>query len=170
MASKLTRQLRLPTQTIRRNAPLPQRQRIDLLGWLPFHLEERLSVSVSCRLSATGVRFLGILARQRLRPSLTVGLPERRIGSLDSGGFSTFHTREIRPDLGALSTPRPAVLSRPASAHRSPLATFLWPGPVPRSRIHFPGVFMTKHQQGFTFIHPPGASPHPQPPDGTGTA
>jgi hypothetical protein len=34
MASKLTRQLRLPTQTIRRNAPLPQRQRIDLLGRL----------------------------------------------------------------------------------------------------------------------------------------
>jgi hypothetical protein len=34
MASKLTRQLRLPTQTIRRNAPLPQRQRMDLLGRL----------------------------------------------------------------------------------------------------------------------------------------
>src|SRR6266498_790220 len=50
----------------------------------------------SCCLSATGVRFLGVLFPPRDSASLTVGLPPHpRRGGPD--GVSTFRTHEIRP-------------------------------------------------------------------------
>jgi hypothetical protein len=50
----------------------------------------------SCCLSATGIRFLGVLFPPRNSASLTVGLPpHRRCDGPD--GFSTFHTHELRP-------------------------------------------------------------------------
>jgi hypothetical protein len=134
------------------------------------HLEEWLSVSVSCCLSATGVRFLGILARQRVRPALRSAYQGNESVLWTLAGFPrSTHARYDRVS-GAPSTPRPAVLSRPTCTPRSPLAASLRPGPVPRSRIHLPGVIVTTHQRGFTYVHPSGASPRPRSPDGTGTA
>src|ERR1051326_7190039 len=53
-------------------------------------------VSLSCCLSATGIRFLGVLFPPRDSASLTVGLPPhpRRDGP---DGVSKFRTHETRP-------------------------------------------------------------------------
>ena len=72
---------------------------------------------VSCSLSATGVRFLGILLPPGSWASLTVGLPVLASGKPssvpDPDGFSMFRTRETRLGLGALYTPGTAVSTRP---------------------------------------------------------
>src|SRR5262249_3239254 len=74
---------------------------------------------VSCRLSTTGVRFLGILFPPRVSAPLAIGLPD-----LTARTRRVFHVPHIRDStgLGALFTPEPAVLSRPAHNPRSPLA------------------------------------------------
>jgi hypothetical protein len=68
-------------------------------------------VSVSCRLSATGIRFSGHPV-----PAGELSLPHGRLTACmkpqaDPVGISTFHTHEIRPGW-VPSIPRgPAVLS-----------------------------------------------------------
>ena len=52
---------------------------------------------VSCRLSSTGLGFLSILFPPEDSASLTVGLPDRHPGGLDSVGVPMFRTRETRP-------------------------------------------------------------------------
>ncbi len=75
---------------------------------------------VSCCLSATGIRLLGILLPPRSSAPLTVGLPSNQ--RLDPTGISTFRTSESRPDW-VPSLPRgPAVLTRPVRSLRPPLA------------------------------------------------
>src|SRR5450755_2754993 len=57
---------------------------------------------------------------------------------------------------GAPSTPRPAVFTRPAKLVRPPLAVPPRPGPAPRSSSHLPGLWVTRHQRGFTHVRPSG--------------
>ena len=99
---------------------------------------------------------------------LTVGLP-RRHQRRGPDRFSVFRTRETRLDLGALCTPGAAVPARPVI--------------VPGRRLpHLSGrpctldcdpsqdVMITRHQQGFTVVHPTPAFPSPVAPDGTGSS
>lgn len=74
-------------------------------------------ILVSCRLSATGIRFLGILFHARELGSpygrLTGTRPSEAGAIPDPDGFSMFRTRETRLGLGALYTPGTAVSTRP---------------------------------------------------------
>ncbi len=88
-------------------------------------------VVVSCRLSPTGIRFLGILFPPRSSAPLTVGLPGDQ--RLDPDGISTFHTSELRPDW-VPSLPRGQRCSHARSdpsGRRSP--------PLPGARPYRPG-------------------------------
>jgi hypothetical protein len=58
--------------------------------------------------------------------------------------------------VGAPSTPRPAVFTRPTKTLRPPLAVPPRPGPAPRSSSHLPGLWVTRHQRGFTYVRPSG--------------
>jgi hypothetical protein len=58
--------------------------------------------------------------------------------------------------VGAPSTPRPAVFTRPTKILRPPLAVPPRPGPAPRSPSHLPGLWVTRHQRGFTHVRPSG--------------
>lgn len=58
---------------------------------------------VSCRLSSTGLGFLSILFPPEDSASLTVGLPDRHPGGLDSVGVPMFRTRETRPGWGRVA-------------------------------------------------------------------
>src|SRR5262249_13844359 len=94
--------------------------------------------AVSCRLSAAGIRFLGILFPPGSSALLTVGLPGR---CLDPGRVSTFRTSKSRPDW-VPSFPRgPAVLSQPVRSLRPPLAPICQgPGPIAPACIPSPGA------------------------------
>ena len=110
-------------------------------GWYPASYPGRstegstMSPRVSCRLSTTGIRLLGILLPPRSSAPLTVGLPEQPAPGPD--GISTFRTSESRPDW-VPSLPRgPAVLTRPVRSLRSPLApTSRGQALSPRSSSH----------------------------------
>jgi hypothetical protein len=52
-------------------------------------------ISLSCFLSAAGIRFLGVLFPPPDSAFLTVGLPPQKCDGPD--GVTTFHTHEIRP-------------------------------------------------------------------------
>src|SRR6266849_8314743 len=72
-----------------------------------------LIAALSCRLSATGVRFLGILFRAR-----ELGTPYGRLtgppeGRPDPDGVSGYRTYEARLGPGAFCTPGTAVSTRP---------------------------------------------------------
>ena len=64
-------------------------------------------------LSATGIRFLGVLFPPGNQAPLTVGLPQHPAGTADPDGVSTFRTHETRTGLGALFTPEATVFTRP---------------------------------------------------------
>ena len=102
----------------------------------------------------TGIRFLGILFPSRSSAPLTIGLP-----GLTARTRRVFHVPHNRDSagLGALFTPRPAVLSRPASVPRSPLAASTNGQALsPRSTSHLPRLSITRHHRGFTHVRPPG--------------
>jgi hypothetical protein len=113
-----------------------------------------ITASLSRRLSATGIRFLGILFRAR-----ELGSPYGRLtgppeGRPDPDGVSAYRTHETRLEPGAFCTPGTAVSTRPSAIlgrrlpHRS--GTSLSPRPY-----HPPqGVPMTRHLQRFTVIRP----------------
>jgi hypothetical protein len=48
------------------------------------------------------------------------------------------------------------VFTRPAKILRPPLAAPPRPGPAPRSPSHLPGLWVTRHQRGFTHVRPSG--------------
>jgi hypothetical protein len=48
------------------------------------------------------------------------------------------------------------VFTRPAKILRPPLAVPPRPGPAPRSPSHLPGLWVTRHQRGFTHVRPSG--------------
>ncbi len=102
----------------------------------------------------TGVRFLGILFPPRVSAPLTIGLPD-----LTARTRRGYHVPRFRDSagLGALFTPRPAVLTRPTRTPRPPLAASSSGQALsPRSTSHLPGLSITRHHQGFTFVRPPG--------------
>jgi hypothetical protein len=119
------------------------------------------ALPLSCCLSAAGVRFLGVLFPLRNWALLTVGLPRHHKDIVDPDGVPTFHTHEIR--LGRVpSVPR---RRRCSHGHRSVLGRRLptlsgWP--LISLRHHNPTrrVAVTRHQRGFTSIHPSSTSPH----------
>jgi hypothetical protein len=65
-----------------------------------------------------------------------------------------FHTPETRLGLGALSTPRTAVSTRSRSILDAPPAASQRPVPTTLCNIPSQGVRLTRHQRGFTDIHP----------------
>ena len=80
-----------------------------------------------------------------------------------------FRTRETRLGPGALFTPGTTVPSRPGDLPDRRLPPFNGRSlftPVPNPSRD---VSITKHQQGFTGIHPSQPFPHLWSPDGTGT-
>ena len=89
-------------------------------------------------------------------------------GGVDPDGVSMFRTRETRLAQGALFTPGTAVPAAAGNlpAARLPLSSgqplFIPDNDPPRD------VTVTRHQQGFTVIHPTPAFPSPVTPDGTG--
>ena len=88
-------------------------------------------------------------------------------GGADPSGVSMFRTRETRLAQGALCTPGAAVPTRPeffpAAACRFSTASPVAPDCNPPR-----DVLLTRHQQGFTVIHPTPAFPSPVTPGGTG--
>ena len=71
-----------------------------------------MTALVSCCLSATGLRLLGILPRPGLPPPLRSAY-HAASGGADPDGVSVFHTRETGLAQGALFTPGAAVSTRP---------------------------------------------------------
>ena len=123
---------------------------------------------VSCRLSAAGIRFLGILSRPGIPPLLRSAYRAADSGT-DPSGVSVFRTRETRPGPGALCTPGTTVPARlrvnpAAAACRLATARSLPP------RCHDPSrdVFLTRHQQGFTGVRPSRPFPSPVAPGRNG--
>jgi hypothetical protein len=114
---------------------------------------------VSCRLSATGVRFSG-----HPDPARELSLPHGRLTTTVTGGgpcrgFHVPHSR-VTTGLGAFSTPGTAVLTLdrmpcPASACRITAACPYTPLPQPTTEPLF-----TRHQRRFTrFTRPVCPSP-----------
>jgi hypothetical protein len=113
-------------------------------------------VSVSCCLSAAGVRFLGRPASAR-----ELGLPYGRLTRhcLDPGGVVTFYTIEIRPGR-VPPIPRGrrchlAAIPSSGQRRRFPVAGLSL---APTAPIGEPSL--TRHQQGFTHVHPSGLPLH----------
>ena len=48
------------------------------------------------------------------------------------------------------------MFTRPAKTLRPPLAVPPRPGPAPRCSSHLPGLWVTRHQRGFTHVRPSG--------------
>ena len=109
-------------------------------------------------LSATGIRFLGILSRPGIQPPLRSAC-HAATGGADPDEVSMFRTRETRPAQGALFTPGTAVSTATGDlpAARLPLSSgqplFIPDCDPPRE------VTVTRHQQGFTVVHPTPAFP-----------
>src|SRR5829696_6725063 len=107
-------------------------------GWYPASYPRRstegstMSPRVSCRLSTTGIRLLGILLPPRSSAPLTVGLPSNQ--RLDPTGFP----RSAHPSHGRIGCPLYPGAQRCShgrsdpSGRRSP--------PLPGARPYHPGV------------------------------
>src|SRR5262249_57246314 len=74
----------------------------------------RHAAAFSRCLSATGIRFLGILSRPGIVPPLRSAY-HAAIGGADPDGVSVFRTRETRLAQGALFTPGAAASTRPGA-------------------------------------------------------
>jgi hypothetical protein len=115
-------------------------------------------VAVSCRLSATGVRFSVIRFPPGSSALQTVGLPA---GRPDLDGVTAFRTREQRPGWvpsiprGQRCSPGPIALTGPRLPHHSGVS--LYPAPAHPTRR---GFCFTRHQRGFKqFTRPVFPSP-----------
>jgi len=89
---------------------------------------------VSCCLSATGVRFLGILSRQRVSALLTVGLPGN---AWTLAGFP----RSAHPSHGRIGCPLYPEAQRCSHGRSYPSGRRL--PPLPGARPYHPGVHPT---------------------------
>ena len=100
---------------------------------------------VSCRLSASGIRLLGILSRRGIPPLLRSAYQAERPTTIDGflpGPRRGFHVPHIRvtTGLGALYTPRPRGAptsdTKPIGCRAPPLprARSYRPGPLPTVR------------------------------------
>jgi hypothetical protein len=112
-----------------------------------------MHIPLSRCLSAAGVCFLGILSRQGLPPLSRSAYRTATCGA-DPDGVSMFRTRETRLGLGALCTPGTVV---PAARPRMNPMTTAFQRPVPVTPVPHPSrdAFLTRHQHGFTDVHPP---------------
>ena len=129
-------------------------------GWYPASYPGRstegstMSPRVSCRLSTTGIRLLGILLPPRSSAPLTVGLPGSQ--RLDPTGFP----RSTHPSHGRIGCPLYPEAQRCSpdrsdpSGRRSP--HFQGPGPITPVLIPSPELSITRRHQGFTRVPPPG--------------
>ena len=102
----------------------------------------------------TGIRLLGIPSRRGV-PSLL----RSAYRAVQPGPRRGFHVPRIRDTtgVGAPYTPRPAVFPRPTLTTRSPLAASSNGQALsPWSSSRRPGLEITRHQQGFTCVHPSG--------------
>ena len=127
-----------------------------------------MTARVSCCLSAAGLRFLGHPVPPGIPPLLRSAYRAASSGA-DPSGVSMFRTRETRLAQGALCTPGAAVSTRPvilpAAACRFSTASPAAPDCNPPR-----DASLTRHQQGFTVIHPTPAFPSPVTPGGTGSS
>ena len=118
-----------------------------------------VSPVVSCRLSATGICFLGILF-----PPKGVGLPYGRLTPPNSGGDPAGFPRSTRTRIdrgGCPLYPGTVVLSRLDALHQpAPAAFSSGQSCTPLKPSHLTGVALTRHQRGFTcFTRPVFPSP-----------
>jgi len=112
-------------------------------------------VPVSCRLSATGIRFLVILCPLGIWAFLAVGLPVPLPGP-DPNGVATFRAHELRPGW-VPSLPR--GLRCPHGRQVIPgrrMPPCSGPSLYPRPATHHRRLLITRHHQGFTIVHPSG--------------
>ena len=112
-------------------------------------------VPVSCRLSATGIRFLVILCPLGNWAFLTVGLPVLLPGP-DPDGVATFRAHELRPGW-VPSLPRGLRCPHGRQVipgRRTPPCS--GPSLYPRPATHHRRLLITRHHQGFTVVHPSG--------------
>ena len=112
-------------------------------------------VPVSCRLSATGIRFLVILCPLGSWAFLAVGLPVLLPGP-DPDGVATFRAHELRPGW-VPSLPR--GLRCPHGRQVIPgrrMPPCSGPSLHPRPATHHRRLLITRHHQGFTVVHPSG--------------
>ena len=79
-----------------------------------------------------------------------------------------FRTRKTRLDPGALCTPGAGGVHTTGDRPRPPPAASQRPAPVTLDCDPPQDVMITRHQQGFTVVHPMPAFPSPVTPDGTG--
>ena len=110
--------------------------------------------SLSRRLSAAGIGLLGILYPPGTWAFVTSGLPPPLTGVADPDGVSMFHTHETRLGLGALFTPGTMVSTRPRSILGRHLPPSNGPAPIIPALNPSRDVWLTRHQRGFTGIHP----------------
>jgi hypothetical protein len=112
-------------------------------------------IHVSCCLSTTGIRLLGLPA-----PAGGLGLPCGRLTRLEipPGLHRDCHVPHERDATGegALCTPGTAVHSRLATYPQSAPAVFQRPVPISRWSNPSAGVIVTRHHREFICIHPSG--------------
>ena len=115
------------------------------------------SLPLSRCLSAAGIRFLGVLFPPGDPALLTVGLPATpRQMPPDPNRVSTFRTHEIRPGRVS-SLPRGRRCStRPRDVHGRRLPPHNGRPLPPQHHCPTRDVRLTRHQQGFSVIHPFG--------------
>src|SRR6202043_4034274 len=142
----------LPTSAPLRAQPPPLVS--DRFPMITAQEERRHHDHKSRCLSAIGIRFLSILFPPRNSAPLTIGLPTPK--SRTRRGFHVPRTRDTTGE-GALYTPRPPELARPACGLRSPLAATA-SGQVlsPGFSTRLPGLQITRRHQGFIRIRPSG--------------
>ena len=117
----------------------------------------------SCRLSAAGIRFLGVLSRPEFRPPYgrPTAPPPRRRGP-ERGLHVPQH--ETRLGWGVLCTPRATVSTRPKSGARSPPAASQRPAPVTPAPHFRPGMLLSRGINKDSLHSPVQPSPHLWPP------
>jgi hypothetical protein len=111
-------------------------------------------VSVSCRLSVTGIRFLGILFPPKNWALLTVGLPAHQLAGRTRTGFPC--SARMRHDWGWMSSiprgrrcPHGRECSTTAACRITTAQSL-----SPRHYIPTQRVTLTRHHRGFPFSHP----------------
>jgi hypothetical protein len=114
-------------------------------------------VPLSCCLSATGIRVLGILSHQGIQPSLR---------SAYRPAHPTWGTTRTLTGFPCFARMRPGWVGCPLDSGDGGVhATVAWSSVAAcrlstarslRPRYHCPsqGLTMTKHQRGFTVVHP----------------
>ena len=128
-----------------------------------------MTALVSCCLSAAGPRFLGHPVPPGDSAPLTIGLPHRQQAARTRAGFPC--SARVRPGrLRVPSVPRGRRCPHDRSSSRPPPAASQRPAPGAPDCDPPRDVLLTRHQQGFTVIHPTPAFPSPVTPDGTGSS